>query len=251
MSSGTSRRSWRDAATVRPGVPKSNRVARWLTTFFGLVLMGALTWLVWYIVSLREPKTHFIAITTGDSDKLSMPPVLFEAESLAPLIEIGNAANRERERFNYIPADQVLQSGGIGQLDDLLANSDIDPADTVVLYISGHAISDQARQSPSDATGGAAAAAQVAADASAAPEPNAAREAYVLCRDYNVREPVAARYEIRSALESLSRVDAAVKLLVLDTGRLGTAPAWARSSTKFPRLSPETSSPAEIPACGC
>ena len=104
------RRSWRDSSidanrTVRRSGSKVPVLSLLAAIVVGLVVW--LGWLLWQPVK-PEPPTYFVALTTGQCDLLSEPPVLFEQQTLAPLKpldssggwfhenrSVGRAANRE------------------------------------------------------------------------------------------------------------------------------------------------------------
>jgi hypothetical protein len=135
----TGRRSWRESPARTAAAPTrgSKTPLRVLLTLVVAALLAGFVWLVWQPV-LPEPPTHFVALLTGESDMLSMPPILFEQETVKPLRDLAD----ESEIFKF---DGTTDAQSAGQLADIQARIDklgVGEGDRLIVYVSAHGVSE-------------------------------------------------------------------------------------------------------------
>jgi hypothetical protein len=165
-----------------------------------LGLLGVFGWLVWQPAK-AEPTTHFVALLTGDSDLLSLPPILFEQATVAPL----EALDERSDTLKFVDASESQLAGDATAIEAALAREAIGDEDRLIVYVSAHGVSD----------GG---------------------TPYVLARDYNLLSREAGRCSAVELLQAVSRVKAATKLVVFDCSRLAVHPRMGMAANEFASL---------------
>lgn len=196
------RRSWRDSPASGPAATVSGSKTPFLILLV-LTLAGLLAgfgWLIWQPTK-SPPATHFVALLTGDNDRLSLPPILFEQETLAPLKWL--AAQGPTLQFDN--DSSLQQTGDLRKIESLLSDLKLNDGDRVIVYVSAHGVSIDG-------------------------------EAYLLARDYDLRQPETGRCRAIDLIQTVARLPAATKLVVFDCARLAVEPRMAMGANEFAYL---------------
>ncbi len=198
-SNAAGRRSWRDAPAPQRGAP--GPPSKWpLRIFFAVAVVSLIGCLVWLLSQpgTDEPSTHFVALTTGKMDLLSLPPILFEQNTVAPLREFDDLHNE----FNFNDGEQAQRSANASKIEALLSGLKANERDRLVVYVSAHGVS-------------------------------ADGEAYILGPGYDVREPDKNRYPAAELVRLVSAQNVATKLIVFDCSRVAAIPRIGMLSNEF------------------
>ena len=97
-------RSWRQGGG-KNGPPRARAGARWFASLLAVGLVGLFGWLVYRWWLERAPNTRFVAITTGDAHKFTVPPIPFAREDMAAF----DTSNRARSAGPALYALEVNQ----------------------------------------------------------------------------------------------------------------------------------------------
>jgi hypothetical protein len=163
-------------------------------------LLAGFGWLIWQPTK-TPPTTHFVALLTGDIDRLSLPPILFEEQTLAPLQWL--AAQGPTLQLN--DDSSLQQTGDLQKIEALLGDLKLNDGDRVIVYVSAHGVSIDG-------------------------------EAYLLAPDYDLREPESGRCRAVDLIQAVARLPAATKLVVFDCAHLAVDPRMGMGGNEFAYL---------------
>jgi hypothetical protein len=207
-SSATGRHSWRDARRQPQGTHGGKQAARWFLSLVSLVLAAALTMLL-----LRgcgpEGRTH-VAVLQVSYGAGSTPPIHFAASDADYLEQ-----QLDQRALQLVRADRgtwiaLRESSSMPRLGENLAELRMSDPDRLVLYVSAHGVSD-------------------------------GEQAYLLGSELDLKQSsglagAEARYPLREFLRQVAEAPGALKLLILDWGRIHFDPRLGVARNEFPRL---------------
>lgn len=207
------RRSWRESPARTTATPTrgSKTPLRVLMTLVVAALLAAFLWFLWQ-PTRPEPPTHFVALLTGESDMLSMPPILFEQETVKPLRDFAE----ESEVFSYPEASESQSTDSLADMQKWIDNLDVAEEDRLIVYVSAHGVSER-------------------------------DQAYVLAADYNLQNPAERRYSAQELIEKVANLKTAATLVVFDCTRLAVHPRLGMAANEFARLVEEAAKRTEAP----
>ena len=198
------RSTWRSqplAAWVR-----SRRVRRGLTTLMLLGLVAAFGWLVFR--PFFHPNAQIAFLSGTDYHALEAPPVPFALEDfeamqgrhgLTPFLA------RQGAKTGPLAWRNLQNPSSMGLLSQTIADAVPEAGGVMMVYVDAHGVSDDGVP-------------------------------YLLCRNFDPANPAAGRYPVRDLLAQFSAAPAAVKLLILDSGRIPCDPRLGMLVNEFPRL---------------
>lgn len=168
-----------------------------------LVLVGLLFGLVVVPFFRHRLATHVVALTPGNLDDWTVPPMLFVEEDLQPLSQISG--------LNWHDLRGVLDSRMLDALPARLQAAIPQNADVLIVYATAQGISREG-------------------------------QACLLCTDVDPsgsNDAAGQRrsvYPVRELLQRLAELDVPLKLLILDFGNLVSDPRMGMVINEFPRL---------------
>ena len=186
--SSSPRRDWRGRTPVQSFPAKSRWPRRLFLTVAVVLLCGLLVWLLW---PPSFPQTRIVVLPIADYDPL-IPPVP------AAFTDVGD-----------LSVDSLEDQETYANLSRLSNRLGTDPDEVLILYVSGHGVSD----------GG---------------------TAYLLCSDFlretGGRPGEGGRYKLADLLRQVRGCPAKRKLLILDVGHILSDPRLGMIVNEFPRL---------------
>jgi len=195
------RRSWRETPAQMASAPAASQwPLRVLLALVLILLVGCFAWLL-SRPARSEPQTYFVALTTGRSDLFSVPPILFEQETLARLRDLSNSHND----FRFIDGEKSQLSASTSSIQSLLDSLHVNKGDRLILYVSAHGVSDDG-------------------------------VAYVLGPGYDLHKTREQRYPVNELLAVVARNQAATKLVAFDCSRLAVLPRMGMVLNEFSAL---------------
>jgi hypothetical protein len=154
---------------------------------------------------LYHPNAQLVFLTGADYHPLRAPPAAYALEDFGALESLDKVLDRHGAEPGPLLLGQMRSAGAMRTLSEDLSGSTPESAGALIVYVDGHGVSDNGT-------------------------------AYLLCRNYDPSNPVAGRYRLHDLLHQLSGSAAAVKLLILDTGRIEADPRMGMLINEFPRL---------------
>lgn len=185
-------RTWRGQPRSNSAQGTGKQVRRLVMSLLTVALCSALVWLLWWM--FWGPRVHLIALPIVDYGVLGVPPVRYSREELDALQQI-------ETRPPVVILQDLQTSPGIVTLAKRLA---MRSADTLILYIRGHGVSDNGT-------------------------------AWLLCSDYSPQEQKG-RYALHDLLSQIQRCPAKTKLLLVDACHVASDPRLGMVVNEFPRL---------------
>jgi len=200
--SSSANRGWRAQPAHPSGpAPVTKLIKRVVLTLFVLLLVVILARLIFVV----PPDVHLAALPIVDYDVQVVCPIPFSAEDMEAFSQTSPRAAavmmRDLETSESIT---TLASRLQGVADRQIQTAIARPKDYLILYVSGHGISDDGR-------------------------------AYLLCSDY-LRQTESGRYPLVDLLRQVQKCPADLKLLILDTVHIGTDPRLGMVFNEFPVL---------------
>jgi len=154
-------------------------------------LMVVLGWLL--IPPFFRSETHFVAMPVVDYEVLDAPPIPFSREDVQGFEPLADLLARRGEQGPVVLAElqtsEAMRSLLAGQLRNVVGRN----KDVLILYLSANGVSD-------------------------------AGSAYLLCSDFDPTRPDTGRQNVRDVLKQIAACPAAVKLVILDSGRIVADP---------------------------
>ena len=195
--------SWRGGSAPSAAPARNSKLLGALLALVCLLLVGLLFGLVVVPFFRHRLATHVVALTPGNLDDWTVPPMLFVEEDLQPLSQISGV--------NWHDLRGVLDSRMLDALPARLQAAIPQNADVLIVYATAQGISREG-------------------------------EAYLLCTDVDPsgsNDAAGQRrsvYPVRELLQRLADLDVPLKLLILDFGNLVSDPRMGMVINEFPRL---------------
>ncbi len=168
-------------------------------------LLGVFAWLVFR--PLYYSNAQIVFLSAGGYHPLRAPPATFAIEQLDALRSLGPVLARDESEPGPVVGKGLMEASPatMRTMAPVLRDATPEGESVLIVYIDAHGVSD-------DGT------------------------AYLLCRNFDPTNPAAGRYALGDLLAQVQDSPAAVKLLVLDAGRIPCDPRLGMLVNEFPRL---------------
>jgi hypothetical protein len=181
--------------------------ARWfkrgLALALFLVAVGALMLLVF--PPIHHPTAQVVFLTGLDYHPLRAPPADYAQEDSDAFEQLAPVLYKHGPEPGPVLLSNMRSAAAMHGLSAELADATPTGAGVLVVYVDAHEVSD----------GG---------------------TAYLLCRNFDPANPTAGRYRLSELLRQVGESPAAIKLLILDLGRIESDPRMGMLVNEFPRL---------------
>ncbi|QEG01473.1 hypothetical protein Mal15_55490 [Stieleria maiorica] len=188
--------SWQAAAKKR-GHARLARDLRRAAIVIGLLALTVVLILLLF-PPFFAPQTHLVLIGSRGNDAFNTPPIPFVAEDLEAIASIREAKVRDQ-------SETLRSAQAAKNLAGRLAETKINARDNLILYINAHGVTDDT-------------------------------SAYLLCDNFDLRQPDLGRISVASLLDQVRQSPAATKLIVINAGTIDYDPGLGVVGNEFPRL---------------
>ncbi|WP_182869892.1 carboxypeptidase-like regulatory domain-containing protein [Stieleria mannarensis] len=188
--------SWRTAAKKR-GHARLARDLRRAAIVIGLLALTVVLILLLF-PPFFAPQTHLVLIGSRGNDAFNTPPIPFVAEDLEAIASIREAKVRDQ-------SETLRSAQSAKNLAGRLAETKVNARDNLILYINAHGVTDNAT-------------------------------AYLLCDNFDLRQPDLGRISVETLLDQVRQSPAATKLIVINAGTIDYDPGLGVVGNEFPRL---------------
>lgn len=173
-----------------------------------LVLLLFLAMVAWLVVlvfpPLSHPNSQLMFLTGLDYHALRAPPLAYAQEDSDALDAIAPALDKHPEP-GPVMLNLMRSATAMRTFPEAIGDATPAGASVLIVYLDAHGVSD----------GG---------------------TPYLLCRNYEPANPTTGRVRLRDLLRQIGDSTAAVKLLILDAGRIESDPRMGMLVNEFPRL---------------
>ncbi|MDZ4821672.1 MAG: hypothetical protein SGJ20_22155 [Planctomycetota bacterium] len=209
-------RRWWGASNGRPPgllTPRRMRLFFFLAILFGLSAL--FFWLVFR--PLIHPRSELVFSTGGEYRALRAPPIPFVLEDYSALAPLSAALVPHGQELGPRILNVLNSPTAMDGLLQELPTGDANGSTVLIAYFAAHGVSDDGVP-------------------------------YLLCRNFDPANPDAGRYRIDDLLAQFKASSAAVKFIVLDSGRIECDPRLGMIINEFPRLLQEAVESANDPS---
>ena len=203
QSPGASRHSWRATQSKHTSSVSSKRGRRII--FTGLVLALFAIFGVLLIRPLFRPVVHLVCLPVSNYTDLNAPPIAYVQNDIDAFKVLEDRLYSDDKHPVPDKWEDLRNSAAMDGLGKKLSGLVKAKREVLILYLSAHGTSD-------DGT------------------------AYLLCSDFDPKKPDEGRYKLSKLLEQISECQAKLKLLILDSGRIGGDTRLGMVFNEFPAL---------------
>lgn len=188
--------SWQSHAKKRGHARLARDLRRSAIVIGLLILSGLLVFLLF--PPFFAPQTHLVLVGTHSNETFNTPPIPFVTEDL-------EAFDAVKEAKIHRNSDLWKSSQTAKTLADRLAATGVSSSDNLIVYLTAHGVTE-------DST------------------------AFLLCDNFDLRQPDSGRISVDKLLEQVRQSRAATKLLIINAGSIDYDPGLGVVGNEFPRL---------------
>ncbi len=152
-----------------------------------------------------QPATHVVLLSGGESDSMTGTPLGYASQDIERVKAAGEHFKLADPRSSTIEAPALRSAQSLRSFGNRLKSQPFASRDVVIVYAAAHGVSH----------GG---------------------EPYLLCGDFNGENPADSRFPLEEFLLQLRETPGAVKILLLDAGRIQSDTPGGMVSNAFPHL---------------
>ena len=192
----------------RPGAESAGwyRSRRFKRVLVLLLFLAMVAWLVVLVFPpLSHPNSQLVFLTGLDYHPLRAPPLAYAQEDSEALDALAPALDKHGPEPGPVLLSQLRSAAAMRTFPEAIGEATPAGSSVLVVYVEAHGVSENGT-------------------------------AYLLCRNYEPANPTAGRVRLRDVLQQIGDSSAAVKLLILDAGRIEADPRMGMLVNEFPRL---------------
>lgn len=144
------------------------------------------------------PQTHVVLVGARSGETFNMPPIAYVAEDMEAIAAVEEATVHDQS--------EIWSSARTAKnFANRLAETGLTSSDNLIVYLTAHGVAENS-------------------------------SAYLLCNNFDLRQPDLGRVSVENLIEQVSQSPAATKLVVLNAGTIDYDPGMGVVGNDFPRL---------------
>ena len=178
--------------------PDLHRDLRRATIVIALLVLAAFLLLFLLFPPFFAPQTHMVMIGSRGNESFNAEPIAFVAEDLEAIASV--------EELKVHDHSEIWRSAQTAKnLTAPIKSDGLSSSDNLILYVNAHGVTENG-------------------------------SAYLLCDNFDLRQPDVGRIAIEKLIDQIRQSPAATKLILLNAGTIDYDPGLGIIGSEFPRL---------------